>query len=56
MKNANQKYAKAVCKAAAELYELAVPVQTWEKHAQRIITKHLTPLFRRLRDEAKRKK
>ncbi len=50
----NKRYAKAVCAAAAEIDELAANAMTYELHVRKIITDHLTPLFRELRDEAKR--
>lgn len=50
----NLRYQRAVTAACAELEEMAAPSITWPAHAAVIITKHLTPLFRELRDEAKR--
>ena len=49
----NGRYRKAVADACAELAELQAPTPTWPEHAAVIITKHLTPLFRNLRDMAK---
>lgn len=49
------RYAKAVCAACRELSEMMKPTATWEMHARIVITKHLTPLFRDLRDEAKKR-
>lgn len=51
----NWRYKKAVTAACAELEEMQAPTPTWPDHAAVIITKHLTPLFRELRDEAKRR-
>ena len=50
----NWRYKKAVTAACAELEEMQAPTPTWPDHAAVIITKHLTPLFRELHDEAKR--
>jgi len=50
----NWRYKKAVTAACAELEEMQAPTPTWTDHAAVIITKHLTPLLRELRDEAKR--
>lgn len=50
----NNQYQKAVTDACAELAEMTAPTATWETHAAVVITKHLTPLFRAMRDDVKR--
>lgn len=52
--NWNARYKKAVHDACREIAELAAPIYTYEDRCRLIVTKHLTPLFRELRDEAKK--
>lgn len=49
----NTRYRDAVFAACEELSEMQAPTMTWSNHAAVVITRHLTPLFRDLRDVAK---
>ena len=43
-----ERYKKAVKDACLELEAMQAPTQTWTAHAEIIITKHITPIFRQI--------
>lgn len=51
MSELNQHYREAVTAAAQELSEMACNAMTWDAHAAVVITKHLTPVLRRMSEQ-----